>query len=284
MGEEKHSDLSNVEVADPEVIDSTGASGLVKVSEDGVVGQLQLAENIEKLVEAQNKIRVALLRLAQPGDWVVFNDAASIGFAGAMRVGSTLGVSFTDFSAVKESGVDELGAWFRWEVECTVRHANREVRVYGRAGSRDAFFGKANKEWKPLHNVNEGNIKMAARRAAMKEGVKVLFGLHAMSPEYLEAHGITLEKAGGHDFESREKLDSSTQVCFGVLITEVTQKVAEKWTKYTITADNKMTFSTFDKKHAETAKLAKESAGKVDITYKDSKYGHDLVGIGMVLK
>lgn len=276
-----------VAMTDPEVVETeleTGpdAGGVVQL-EDGFAfeKQIALAENIGKMVEAQNKIRMALLSLAQPGDWVVFGEAdkarAEIGFAGSMRIGSTLGVSFTDFEARKETGADDIGPWYRWEVECTAHYGGRQVRLYGRAGSRDKFFGKARGIFKKLQDVDEGNIKMAARRAAMKEGVKVLFGLHHMDPEHLKKHGVQLESAGGYSFKDEEQKASETSEAKGVKIDTITQKVGDKWTKFTITAAG-VSFGTFDKKLAEIAKSAKDSGGLVDITYKfTEKYGNDIV-------
>jgi len=274
--------MQEAEVMDDVIETAPEAGGLVK-AEGGlaIADQLALADNMGKLVEAQNKIRLALLSLAQPGDWVIFGEGekakAEIGFAGSMRIGSTLGISFTDFEARKESDVDEIGPWYRWEVECTAHYRGREVRLYGRAGSRDKFFGKVRGQFKPLHEVDEGNVKMAARRAAMKEGVKVLFGLHHMDPEYLKKNGVRLESAGGYNFKDQEQKAAEVSEAKGVKIDTITQKVGEKWTKYTITAAG-VSFGTFDKKIAEIAKTAKDSGGAVDITYKfNEKYGNEIV-------
>ncbi|GAG68024.1 unnamed protein product, partial [marine sediment metagenome] len=187
-----------------------GEAGIVAAAEKkGIDDILYLAEHVEKVVAAQKKIRMALLKLAQSGDWIVFGDAksskAELGFAGAMRIGSTLGVSFTNWSAEKERGTDVNGEWYRWNFECDAAYKNRIVRVYGRAASRDKFFGKAYGKYKELHDIDEGNIKMAARRGAMKEGVKVLFGLHHQNPNELKDFGIGLDYAGGHAFQSSQE-------------------------------------------------------------------------------
>ena len=38
----------------------------------------------------------------------------------------------------------------------------------------------------------------------MKEGVKVLMGLHHMDPAELEAAGLKMESAGGYEFKDNE--------------------------------------------------------------------------------
>ena len=43
----------------------------------------------------------------------------------------------------------------------------------GRAGSRDKFFGYAHGAYKDLGDVKESDIRMAARRGVIKEGIKM---------------------------------------------------------------------------------------------------------------
>jgi len=244
--------------------------------------QLSLAENIVKLVEAQNKIRMALLGLAQIGDWVVFGDdgkeKAELNFAGAMRIGSTLGCSFTNWSAEKENGTDERGTWFRWNYECDAVFRGRTVRVYGRASSRDKFFGKAHGEFKQIIDVDEGNIRMAARRGAMKEGVKVLFGLHHMDPNELAKLGVRLEHATNVKFKGRANESEETKTVT-VQVKEVTIKKGETWLKYSVVDSSGVVYYTFSESFATVAKAAKESGGKVNISYIVDKFGSQIKGI-----
>src|SRR3990167_6591528 len=139
-------DNGAVDVLEPELEAGPEASGLVVTSKTAVEDTLYIADNIEKLIDAQNRIRAAVMKLAQPGDWVLFGEKekgkAEIGFAGAMRIGSVLGVNFTNWEAKKEIGRDEIGEWYRWEFEADVSSRGRNVRVYGRASSRDKFLGK----------------------------------------------------------------------------------------------------------------------------------------------
>jgi len=214
----------------------------------GIEDQLALDENIGKLVDAQNKIRMTLLRLAQSGDWVIFGDGekakAELNFAGAMRIGSTLGCSFTNWSAQKETGADEKGSWYRWDYECDAVFRGRSIRVYGRAASRDKFFGKAHGEYKALADVDEGNIRQAARRGAMKEGVKVLFGMHHMDPKELEKVGIKMDSATGVSFKSAETKSEEAQTAT-VAVQDVRVKKGDNWTKYTIIDVEGVSYSTF---------------------------------------
>ncbi|RTL20736.1 MAG: hypothetical protein EKK55_17275 [Rhodocyclaceae bacterium] len=252
----------------------------------GIEDQLTLAENIDKLVAAQNKIRMALLKLAQSGDWVIFGDGdrekAELNFAGAMRIGSVLGVSYTNWAAEKETGTDDKGQWYRWNYECDAVFKGRVVRVYGRAGSRDKFFGKARGEFKELSDIDEGNIRQAARRGAMKEGVKVMFGLHHMDPTELTKFGVRMERASGVSFKSADKkADEAKTVTVG--IETVTVKQGDNWKKYTITDVEGVVYSTFSETAAKTAKEAKESKKQVTITFTSTeKYGNEAKSVVLV--
>lgn len=275
-------------ISDAEIVDDENEIDTLPVT-TGVVGgalgiddQLALAENIGKMVEAQNKIRMALLGLAQRGDWVVFGNGeaekAELGFAGAMRIGATLGVSFSNWQAEKETGTDEKGAWYRWNYECDAIFRGRIVRVYGRASSRDKFFGKVRGEFKALHDIDEGNIRMAARRGAMKEGIKVLFGLHHFEPDTLKKHGVKLEGAMGHDFKSADKAAEETQTVT-VNVSDVRMKKGDNWTKYTVIDSENVSYSTFSETFAKVAKDAKEANKTVTIGFTGGKYGNEIKSI-----
>lgn len=196
-------------------------TGVIATPQSNPNDILWLAENIEALVEARNKINTAFLRLAKPGDWVTFssdNDplgTAELGFAGAFRIASNVGVSWVDRKMRKVQGRDKLGEWYRWEAETTCIFRGNQVRTWGRAGTRDSFFGKigAKKDasgkvveperWKELHELNEGNMKIAAIHGAMKEGVKVLLGLHHFPLADLKKSGVLIDSTKGHSFKGR---------------------------------------------------------------------------------
>jgi len=275
------------EVVDEEIETGPEAGGLVPfTNKEQVQDLIYFAENVNQVIEAQNKIRAAILKLTQPADWAIFGagekKTAEIGFAPANRIGSTLGVSYTNWFSEKITGTDDKGSWYRWEYQCDAIFRNRTIRVYGRAGSRDVFFGKKDGVFKELHEVNEGNIKMAAMRAAKKEGVKDLFGLHHLDPDYLKKYGIDLGSAGGHTFKDKDQKAEESQTVT-VAIAEVTQKVGEKWTKYTVQDVEGGIYVTFSQTLAEEAKKAKVSKTPVPIVYIKDQYGLKLISINGIV-
>jgi hypothetical protein len=275
-------ELAEIEAIEREIEPLPDSSGLITTTKSSAEDIFWLADNIEKIIQSQNKIRLAILKLAQPGDWVVFGDDAAkkaeIGFAGANRIGATLGISFKNWNAEKIKESDEKGEYYRWEFTCDAIFRNTEIRVYGRASSRDKFFGKAHGAWKPLHDIKEDDIKCAAMRAAKKEGVRDLLGLHHLDPDFLTKNGVILSSAGGHSFKGQDAAAAETNsvnvTIENVLMKSGTNKESGKpWVKYTVVDAEGVEYATFSETVAKLAKAAKESKAVAKIDFTKDKWG-----------
>ncbi len=81
-----------------------------------------VAKNADRMVQAHKTVWSVLLKITKPRDWCVFGKekktTAELGHGGAMRYAAFLGISFTNWSAEKVTGTDELGPFYRWEYEC----------------------------------------------------------------------------------------------------------------------------------------------------------------------
>lgn len=278
---------SDVEALEREIEPGPDSGGLIATTKASAEDIYWLADNIEKIIDSQNRIRLALLKLAQPGDWVTFGSKeakkAEIGFAGANRIGSTLGISYLNWNAEKIVDRDEKGEWYRWEFTCDAVFRNTRIRVYGRAGSRDKFFGKEKGAYKPLHEVREDDIKCAAMRAAKKEGVRDLLGLHHMDPEFLKKNGINLASAGGYEFKNDEAQAADVQtvnIKIGEILSKTGKGANGPWTKYTIVDVDGAGYSTFSDSIATEAKKQAEAKTLVKIDFKpNEKYGPEIVSL-----
>lgn len=173
-----------------------------------------VAKNIDRFVIAKQKIWQAILRLAKEGDWVVFESedknsptgkrsSVCLSGAGADRVASSIGISFTNWKEKREEGEDEKGKWYRYWFEVDTSFGGRTIKVMGRSSSRDKFFGMAYGQLKELSDIDESNIRMAAFHNAMKEGVKILLGLRNIPLEEFEKAGIKMVYARKYEFKSK---------------------------------------------------------------------------------
>lgn len=248
---------TTTESSEPHLELAPANTGILTPSVSGNVSDIYwLSENIDKLVEAHNKINNAILRLAKPGDWATFSSesdamgTAELGFAGAFRISKTIGISFVNPTVIKVTGEDANGKWFRFESEVTCIFKGNSVRAWGRAGSRDKFFGFANDKWKPVEDINEGNIKMAAVRGAMKEGVKVLLGLHHFPMDDLKKAGIIVSTTRGHSFKSNPKPVTEGDLDFRKTLKGMLMQIHGEDQKKV--ADTLETMTTFTSKDGET--------------------------------
>lgn len=185
-----------------------------------------VSKNIDRFVAAKQKIWSAILRLAKAGDWVVFESkddnsptgkrsSVCLSGAGADRIASSIGISFTNWKETKDVGNDEKGNWYRYWFECDCSFGTRTIRVMGRAGSRDKFFGMAHGEMKELSEIDESNIRMAAFHNTLKEGVKLLLGLRNIPVEEFEKAGIRLSYARRVEFKKPNGVETAKKVFKG---------------------------------------------------------------------
>ncbi len=202
-------DIVNIEETFPET----------KIVKDKYLNHLDfVANNIEKFVEAKQKIWQAILKLAKPGDWVVFESedknsptgkrsVVCLTGAGADRIASALGISFMNWKEQKEEGEDSKGVWYRYWFEVDVVFGGRIIKAIGRAGSRDKFFGYVHGQLKELSDIDESNIKIAAYHNAMKEGVKLILGLRNIPLEEFKKYNIELIYARKVELKQKQQVD-----------------------------------------------------------------------------
>jgi hypothetical protein len=115
----------------------------------------------------------------------------------------------------------------------------------------------------------------------MKEGVKVLFGMHHMDPKELEKVGIKMDSATGVSFKSAETKSEEAQTAT-VAVQDVRVKKGDNWTKYTIIDVEGVSYSTFSESFATVAKEAKASGKQVTIAFVRGKFGPEIKGIANV--
>lgn len=180
------------------------------LNQDKFAALIALADKIEGAVAAQNKIRLAVLKVAMPGDFVQFGKAdkakVELGGPGAERVGALIGLSITNIHDEKNSWEDKHGLAYTWRYIGDVHVGGRTIeKVEGRASSRDRFFGFEHGAYKELSDVKESDIRTAARRCLLKEGVKLMLGLRGLpaDPDFLTSIGLDPKKVKKVEFEDR---------------------------------------------------------------------------------
>lgn len=273
------------------------ADAATTLTDDKIDAIIRLAHRTAELGAAMDKLQRFVLSRALAGDFVAFgngNDAkVELTGAGAMRIARDIGVSFSNWQTPKRTdGEDSRGKWFEWEYACDVSLGNRVIeRVEGRCGSRDKFFGFANGEWKSVEDVSEANIKTAARRNAMKEGVKLILGLHHIPVSEAARLGLAVEKIKGVSFANRAAEQSAAAQSAGqtgestetITIEKMTMATKNKkdgsgtFTVFTAHTADGMRYDTF----SETlAKKLKDAEGTpVTVRVKATRWGKTIEAI-----
>ena len=315
-GKEVVETLEKMEIVD---VSMGGAGGVVDkgLTREGMDSVLFLADHIDELAAAHERITLACLKRAQPGDWVVHGDEgrekASIGYAGAFRSASLAGISFINWTARRVTWTDDAGPAYRYEYECDAMLGKRVLRAFGRFGSRDKFLGYVGEKkdstgkvireagWKDLEDINEGDVKIAAMHRCYAEGVKALLGFHAMDPNYLKKHGVELQYATrvrygeaavsgkvGKPADGEAKKDAPKPADGQKTTTGKVAQITKKdgtgakgpWTKYSITlAGDSKPHGTFDTAIVDAVVELRAEGKEVILSYTEDTYGRTITGV-----
>lgn len=269
---EKTTELETIEV-DKEAIIGGGA---LQVKRDSLEDTLWLADNIEKLIEANKKIFAVIMKSSYPGDFVAFGkgekEKIEMVGAGCERVARDVGISFTNRTEKFETFEDEIGHGFRYIYEADAIFRGRIIRVMSIASSRTKFFGKDSGEYKDISEVSRDDVQIAAYRGVFKEGVKAMLGLRRLNRGELEKYGVKIITSGGYDFKNKDEKAAASETV-AVTISDITFKRAEKWTKFSIKDEEGAVYNTFSETIAKTAKECKESGKVANITFHKDQYG-----------
>ena len=238
---------------------------------------IRFAEQADKIGRTLDTIRKFVLNRALPGDWVRHGDNINLSGPGAERVLSALGLmnieaSFTNWKYWKDTGTDKNGDWFVWWYEADVQIGGLLYeKVQGRAGSRDRFFGYAHGAWKDLSEVKESDIRMAARRGVIKDGIKLALGLRSIPAEAAQSLGIDASKIKSVEYGSGGNSAASSapaaKAGTPLLVKDVKTRTIKKkdgseTTVYVITDENGTAYETFSESIAKEAKRLKEAGLK----------------------
>lgn len=264
----------------PEVVDKSldvvpTQAGL-ELNQSKFDAMIRFAEQADKIGRTLDTIRKFVLNRALPGDWVQHGDNINLSGPGAERVLSALGLmnieaSFTKWTYWKDTGTDKLGDWFVWWYEADVQIGGlRYEKVQGRAGSRDQFFGFAHGAWKDLSDVKETDIRMAARRSVIKDGIKLALGLRSIPAGSAASLGLDVTKikkveyknAGAGKTSGPAPEKAGTALGVKAVTTRNTKKDGTGKTVYVIEDDKGAKYDTFSETTAKLAKALKESNTK----------------------
>ena len=182
----------------------------------------KLAEEAEKRVEYYNKIKGAILKLANPGDWIIFESKdekgnviskAELSWKGATRILSLFNIQLSVPQILKEVSSD---GHITYTYSGIVKGYGKELPIEGRASSKNKFWSVAKGEVKPVETIDQADIQTAAYHNYIKNAVKILLGLAGIDTEELKKLGVPISYARVVEFKSKEKNeDKKEYIIFG---------------------------------------------------------------------
>ena len=125
------------------------------------------------------KAQETLLALnTYPSDWMLFDKKMALNAAGAERVARMFPIKISDFICEGRADFeDEQGKGYRYVYSCKAELKGRVIYSTGTYSTRDAFLGKRGGEWRPLEDINENDIRMAAYRRCQGNAIRALLGI-----------------------------------------------------------------------------------------------------------
>lgn len=141
--------------------------------------QAKYMEEVAKYAPTIKKAQETLLALnTYPSDWQKFGEKMALNSAGAERVARMFPIKISDFVCEGRTDFeDEQGKGYRYVYSCRAELKGRVIYSTGTYSTRDAFLGKSGGQWRPLEDINENDIRMAAYRRCQGNAIRALLGI-----------------------------------------------------------------------------------------------------------
>jgi hypothetical protein len=173
---------------------------------------IAVADQVEKRVDAMQKIKRFALKLTNRHDWVDENGKPYLQASGAEKVARLFGISWRISEPVKE----ELeGGHFTYTYHGEFSLAGASIEAIGTRSSKDGFFKKY--EWKgegekrtrselPASEIDPGDVKKSAYTNLLGNGITRLLGIRNLTYEDLqEFAGISKEQISSVEYKKAGK-------------------------------------------------------------------------------
>lgn len=193
-------DIMEAPDAEPEELFGQGRTSAVAVT--GGLTRSMVAD-LQKAAASADQIRdliqTVCVRCTYESDWTVIGSGtkarACLGSAGACRIAAVIGDIRIEERrpAEKITFSDRHGEGYIWTYYVRGRWGARVMDAEGSYSSRDKFLGKDGDNFRDPADINEADIRRAARHIATGEVIKELIGLRAIPPDVLSRAGHKLD-------------------------------------------------------------------------------------------
>lgn len=269
---------------------------------------IQVAEHAERRIDAVMKIKRIALKVTNPRDWIDQQGNPYLMVSGSEKIANLFNISWR----IDEPSYEEdAEGHYTYSYKGYFSLGGRTTEAEGSRSSKDGFFKqykykneKGNKLDLPQEipisdRTNKRDVKMAALTNLLGNGITRILGIRNLTWEDLkEFANITKDQVteiqyrkGGEKLpisqpqekktngeQSKKETEAIVSLVDKVTQTEGKKKDGKEWVKYSVhIGDNK--YSTFSKTIANDAKQASQSGMQVNIEYKNTEYGPEIVSL-----
>lgn len=276
---------------DHEIVDAQVENSVALLADDSLVS---IAEQVEKRVNAIQKIKLYALKLTNVHDWIDQGGRPYLYGSGTEKIARMFGISWR----ISEPEKENLGeGHYMFTYKGFFSLAGAEVEAIGTRSSKDPFFKKY--QWVggervelPASEIDPGDVKKAALTNCIANGVGRLLGIRNLTYEELEqATGITKDRitrfayksSGGSAPIQAEGSSEVTGIVEKVEFKKGTNKAGKAYTMYMVTVDGEV-YKTFSESFAKNAQKAREQGKTVNVSFTKSQYGNDLESLTVIEK
>lgn len=177
----------------------------------------QVVANLEKAVQAYNRLKAVALRLTRPEDWADIGGHPYLLESGAQKVARAFGVQIGKVRVESEWQEDSKGKYqiFVARGSAYSRKLNAYIEDIGVCSTRDRFFAIRGGELVPIEEVDITSVMKKAVANLYGRLIKRVVGLMGVSWDDLRAAGLKpavkveyKTQAKTPEKEAREKLEN----------------------------------------------------------------------------
>lgn len=273
---------------------------LVPIEDIDSAALITLGNEVEKRVEAMNKIKRAALTLTNPKDWCDQSGTPYLMVSGAEKIARMFGVGWKILEPIKEK---LEGGHFSFTYTGTFTLAGNSITAVGTRSSQDPFFKRyaypdGVKTELPVSAIDCGDVKKAAYTNCIGNGITRIIGLRNLSYDDLQAFaGFGKEqvakveyKKGGQTSkpDQAQKADeASEKTTIGVKEvkrrTGTSAKSGKAWVQFIVIDGSGIEYKTYSETLAQKAKDAHENGLEALIIFKKTQYGNDLLEVHPIM-
>jgi hypothetical protein len=167
----------------------------------------------EKRVTVLKKVLGVAIKRTNPTDWIDQQGKPYLGASGCEKVAPLFGLKMEGVVSQRDEREDEKGRYYIYTFMARFYWAAGDIEAIGTCSSRDKFFAwdSTKKEYKPLYDVDETNIKKAAYSNLTVNGVTRALGIRSLTWADLEPFGIKKDSVSKVEYNKGAESDAGQQ-------------------------------------------------------------------------